>query len=328
MNGARLYGRYAGASIRAQMQYPASFLMLTRWRNSSITFVEFIGLWALFRRFGQIDGWTIGQVAVFYGVVNISFAIADAISRGFDVFGPDFVKNGNFDRLLLRPRAAALQLLGHELRAQRASAGFCRAWWCWRSRQTSRPSNGTYTTLAAAYRDVAGGAALFVGILVLQATLAFWTIESLEVANTLTYGGVEAAQYPLDIYSRYFRDFLIFVVPIGCVVLFPGGAIARASRSNGRAELDARRKPDGRLHVPVRCRWASGDSASGTTRRPAASDNVRFFLLCKGRVRTGFAATDREGSGGTANPVTPCLITGHREKTATWLRREVSGDGG
>jgi ABC-2 type transport system permease protein len=56
---------------------------------------------------------------------------------------------------------------------------------------------------------------------VLQATLAFWTVESLEVANILTYGGVEAAEYPLDIYSRYFRDFLIFVVPIGCVSYFP-----------------------------------------------------------------------------------------------------------
>jgi ABC-2 type transport system permease protein len=68
---------------------------------------------------------------------------------------------------------------------------------------------------------IAGGVALFIGILVLQATLAFWTVESLEIANTLTYGGVEASQYPLDIYSRWFRDFLIFVVPLGCVGYFP-----------------------------------------------------------------------------------------------------------
>jgi len=26
----------------------------------TLTFVEFVGLWSLFRRFGQIDGWTIG----------------------------------------------------------------------------------------------------------------------------------------------------------------------------------------------------------------------------------------------------------------------------
>ena len=75
--------------------------------------------------------------------------------------------------------------------------------------------------LALLSAAIACGVSLFVGILVLQATLAFWTIESLEIANTLTYGGVEAAQYPLDIYSRWFRNFLIFVVPIGCVGYFP-----------------------------------------------------------------------------------------------------------
>jgi ABC-2 type transport system permease protein len=72
---------------------------------------------------------------------------------------------------------------------------------------------------------VAGGVALFSGILVLQATLAFWTVESLEVVNALTYGGVKAGQYPLDIYTRWFRDFLTFVVPLGCVSYFPVAAV-------------------------------------------------------------------------------------------------------
>ena len=81
---------------------------------------------------------------------------------------------------------------------------------------------GAWATLAFA---VAGGVALFSGILVLQATLAFWTVESLEIANTLTYGGVEAAQYPLDIYARWFRNFLTFVVPLACVSYFPVAAV-------------------------------------------------------------------------------------------------------
>lgn len=219
MNGARLYLRYVAASIRAQMQFPASFLMLTT-TQFGVTLIEFVGLWTLFRRFGQIDGWTIGQVAVFYGVVNITFSIADAISRGFDVFGTDFVKTGTFDRLLLRPRATALQLLGHELRLTRFGRlvmGMIVL------AVASRLSGVEWGALSVCLLLTAfiGGTALFLGIVILQATLAFWTVESLEIANTLTYGGVEAAQYPLDIYSRWFRDFLIFVVPIGCVAYFP-----------------------------------------------------------------------------------------------------------
>ena len=40
MNGARLYGRYVGASIRAQIQYPTSFLMLAA-GQFTLTLVEF-----------------------------------------------------------------------------------------------------------------------------------------------------------------------------------------------------------------------------------------------------------------------------------------------
>ena len=68
---------------------------------------------------------------------------------------------------------------------------------------------------------IAGGVAFFLGLVVLQATLAFWTVESLEVANTLTYGGVAAAQYPIEIYSKWFREFFTFVVPLSCIAYFP-----------------------------------------------------------------------------------------------------------
>jgi len=39
--------------------------------------------------------------------------------------------------------------------------------------------------------------------------------------HTLTYGGVEAGQYPLDVYARWFRDFLVYIVPIGCISYYP-----------------------------------------------------------------------------------------------------------
>ncbi|HEY6418163.1 MAG TPA: ABC-2 family transporter protein [Candidatus Binataceae bacterium] len=219
MNGLQLYRRYVAASIRAQMQFPASFLMLS-FSQFFATITEFFGIWILFRRFGQIAGWTFGEIAVFYAVVSITFAVADSISRGFDIFGPEFVKTGNFDRLLLRPRATALQLLGHELRLTRMGR-LLQGLLVLAIAANLVQINFGVANLILLFVTLAGGTALFVGILVLQATLAFWTVESLEIANTLTYGGVEAAEYPLDIYTRWFRDFLIFVVPIGCVVYFP-----------------------------------------------------------------------------------------------------------
>jgi ABC-2 type transport system permease protein len=219
LDALRLYLRYAAASVRGQVSYPGTLAMMTA-GSFLITVIEFVGVWALFRRFGQIGGWKLGEVALFYGLVSVTFSIADAVTRGFDIFGSVFVKTGAFDRLLLRPRSTVLQLMGYELRLTRVG----------RLAQGAlvfglgAAMTGFHFTPAAApilLFAVAGGVALFAGLLVLQATLSFWTVESLEAVNILTYGGEAAAEYPLSIYARWFRDLLTFGVPIGCVTYLP-----------------------------------------------------------------------------------------------------------
>jgi len=233
MNGFRLYLAYVRNCLRAQMLYPTAF-SLRLGSQFLITITEFGGLWALFARFNHIRGWTFAQIALFYGVVSVAFALSDTIARGLDMFGPQFVKTGDFDRVLLRPRPATLQLMGFEfgftslgrllqgLFALGVGAALLQIEW-------------TAFKVLLIFWAIAGGFALFFGILLLQATLSFWTVESLEIVNTLTYGGIEAAQYPLDIYAAWFRKFLIFVVPLGCVIYFPVAAVLGRSEMTGMA---------------------------------------------------------------------------------------------
>ncbi|HEX2560508.1 ABC transporter permease [Phenylobacterium sp.] len=223
MSGAALVMKLFGASIRAQMQYPASAAMLTLGQFLA-TVLEIVGVWALFDRFGQIRGWSLGEVCVFYGLVNIAFSFADLVTRGFDIFGSEFVKTGAFDRVLLRPRSTVLQLVGHEFRLSRFGRTAQGLGVLVLGVQLSGAHWSVVDTGLALFA-IAGGMALFAGLVVLQATLAFWTVESLEVANVLTYGGVQAAHYPLSIYATWFRRFLTFVVPIACVAYYPVVAI-------------------------------------------------------------------------------------------------------
>lgn len=227
MNALSLYGRYVVTSLRAQAQYPAATLMLTV-GHCVATAVEILGVYALFDRFGPLGQWTFGEAALFYALVNIMFALADLSSRGFDIFGTDYVRTGAFDRILLRPRAAALQLMGHEVRLSRLGR-LVQALVVLVLATRLVPIDWDLAAVATALWAVAGGVALFVGILVLQATLSFWTIEGLEIANVATYGGVQAAQYPLNIYAAWFRRLLTFGVPLACVAYYPVLAILRRS---------------------------------------------------------------------------------------------------
>ena len=234
MTGLRLYGRYAAVSIRSQLQYRASVVMQSI-GLFLITSVEFLGIWTLFDRFGDLRGWQLSEVALFYGTISISWALCDALGRGFEVMAP-MIKEGDFDRLLLRPRAAALQVLGQELTLRRIG----------RLVQGVIVLGYAFTTLDIAWSvprvllfvaAIAGAVCTFLGLLVLQATSAFWTTESLEVWNAFTYGGVTMSQYPLSIYRPWFRGLFLYVIPLGCSSYLPNLAILGHPDPLGTPEL-------------------------------------------------------------------------------------------
>lgn len=218
MNDFRLYFRYINISLKAQMQYQVSFILQTLGQFMTTAF-EFLGIWTLFNRFNTIGNWKLGEIALFYGMVNTTFACADALGRGFDTFW-QIIKNGDFDRLLLRPRSTILQLLGAELtlkRIGRLSQGLVVLLWSLSTLHITLNLPNIWL-LSASFL---GGIALFLAIVMIAATLTFWTIDSLEIMNILTYGGVETAQYPLAIYSKWLQRFFTYIVPLACVNYFP-----------------------------------------------------------------------------------------------------------
>jgi ABC-2 type transport system permease protein len=219
LDSLRLYAHYVALSMRSQLQYRASTVMLVL-GNLLVTGVEFLAMWALFDRFGQIRGWSLAEVALLYGMTNVAFAFAEMVGRGFKIFD-QMVKSGDFDRVLLRPRGTAFQVCAQHLDLARVG----------RLLQGGAVLGYALVTLdllhlgpelALVGTTIMGGACTFAGLFVLQATLAFWTIESLELFAIVTYGGLETAQYPLSIYTDGFRRFFTWVIPLAFLSYVPG----------------------------------------------------------------------------------------------------------
>jgi ABC-2 type transport system permease protein len=229
-----LYLRYLDISLRSQMQYRTSFVFQAL-GHFMITGLEFVAIAAMFQRFGQINSWTLEQMGLFYGIISVAFAIAEAVPRGFDIF-PSLIKNGDFDRILLRPRSEAFQILGQGfqlMRIGRFTQGlFVLVWAAQRLDMSWVPSN-----IALLLFAILGGTCLFSGLFVLQAALCFWTTESLEIVNCTTYGGVEAAQFPITIYRPWFRAIFTFVIPLATINYFPAHAILDLPETLGSTRL-------------------------------------------------------------------------------------------
>ncbi len=226
MGPVALYRRLVGVSIRSQLQYRLSFVMQTI-GHLLLTGGEFLALWALFARFGSMDGWELGQVCVFYGITNVAFALASAATAGFDRVG-ELIRLGEFDRVLLRPRSTVLMLLGHEFTMRRAGR-LVQGIAVLAYGLAASGAMPAVATAALVLWTVVGSVSLFLGLRVLQACVAFRTVESIEIMNVFTYGGVTTASYPFAIFVDWFRKLFTFVVPLAAVSYYPGLAMMRVS---------------------------------------------------------------------------------------------------
>jgi ABC-2 type transport system permease protein len=213
-----LYRRLIGACIRAQMQYPVSFLLMTL-VSMVVTGSDLLAILILFNYFGELDGWRAGEVALLYGLVMVAFGLSEMIAAGFDIF-PQSIQRGEFDRVLLRPVGILIQVLTADFQLRRlgrvAQGGLALVLaWAW--------TGIVWTPFKVFYllMVLVSGVVMFSALLVLGAVLCFWTIQSIEIVNTVTYGGTEMASYPLPIYHEVLQRFFTFVVPLAFVSYFP-----------------------------------------------------------------------------------------------------------
>ena len=214
----RLYGKYLSMHLRAAMQHKASFAMLTM-GQFLVTLSSFAGVWFLFDRFSAVEGYTFQQVLLCFAINIAAFTLAEAFFRGFDRF-PSMLSNGEFDRALTRPRGLVFQVLCSQFELTR----FSRLVYALAVLAYALPTSGIVFTpdkIACLLLMLAGGTALYAGLFVVYATVAFFTIESIEFMNIFLDGAREFGAYPWGVYGRVVLKIVTFLVPLACVQYWP-----------------------------------------------------------------------------------------------------------
>jgi len=215
-----IYGRLIALQIRAQLQYRVAFLLETL-AAALITSTFFGALALVFQRFGRLGGWTLGEVAFLWGLVEFAFGLMDLLFSGFDPgdFG-QLIRRGSFDQLLLRPVNITVQVLGSKFiirrlgRIAQGAAIFGLALALVELHWT--PAKLLYLPLV-----LIGQVCFFGGLFIMGATITFWTVESIEVVNIFTYGGSEMITYPMHIYPDWLRRLFTYLIPAGLLNYYP-----------------------------------------------------------------------------------------------------------
>ncbi len=214
----RLYKKYFLIHVQSQMQHKLSFV-LTMLGQFFVSFTALVGIFFMFGTVHEVQGFTLNQVMICFAVVLAAFSIAECFARGFDMF-PSMISNGEFDRVLVRPRGEIFQVLASKVELTRVA----------RLMQSivmlvyAIPRAGIVWTLprvSVLALMIAGGSVIFSALFLIYAGFTFFTIEGLEFMNVLTDGGREFGRYPFGIYGKQVLTFLTCVVPLALFQYYP-----------------------------------------------------------------------------------------------------------
>ncbi len=217
-NSWKLYRHYISIVVRETMTYKVSFF-LSAVGQFLVSFNVFLGIFFLFQRFSHVKGFTYEEVLLCFSIMLLEFSLAEMWARGFDAFG-GIVRQGEFDRILVRPRSTVLQVLGSRFELSRMGRmlqsvvifgyGIAKSDVDW--------NFGRGLTVALM---LIGGTALFTGLFMVYAALCFFTLDGLEFMNVFTDGAREYGKYPVNVYGKRMLQFCTFIVPYALVQYYP-----------------------------------------------------------------------------------------------------------
>ena len=214
----RLYFLLLRAQMRSQGIYRVSFA-LDAASAALITLAEFAAFALVLPRFGSLSGWTLGEVALLYGMAELSFVIMDLLFGGFDNLSTH-IRTGSFSTFLLRPAPLPLQVFGSDFALRRLSRVMLAAGiLAYGLTHTSIPWTPGNALLLLS--SMTGMIAFFGGLFVIGGTVTFWTVDNVEAMNVLTYGGRTLISYPMDIYGQMLRKTFTYVIPAAFLSYFP-----------------------------------------------------------------------------------------------------------
>jgi ABC-2 type transport system permease protein len=213
----RAYAEYWRINLLTLLEYRANFVM---WFVFTIVYhgIALGALYVTMRQFPSMNGWNFREMFFLYALWMTAHELHNTLFFTVNSV-PEYVREGRFDRFLVRPLDALFQVLTvpqqivpdalvlaiATLAVATAAAGV-RVDWIF----------VTFVPLV-----VAGGALIDLGISLAVATCSFWFIR----VDTLRWVVMSLEQdftrYPISIYTRGVRFVLTFLLPFAFMNYFP-----------------------------------------------------------------------------------------------------------
>ena len=214
----KLYFRSLGLHLKSELEYRVSFI-LSFLTQILIFFSYYFVIISLFGKFNNIKGFTMYEVLLCFSIIQFGFSFNEVFARGIDKFD-DLIIQGNFDRLLLRPRNIILQVLCSDSNFVKLARVIQAIIVMIISLINLNIDWNIYRVITLILMLISS-VIIFFGIFLLAASYCFFSVQGLEVRNVFTDGGKHMAQYPIGIFQKGMVFFFTFIIPYAFVNYYP-----------------------------------------------------------------------------------------------------------
>ncbi len=214
----KLYWQFFKQQLKVMMEYRVDFFIGV----SSVFLIQFTSIFfvkVVFDHIDALNGWSFYEVLFIYGIATAGRSIHHIFFDNLWTVGMNYVRPGNFDRLLIRPINPLFHLIADRVQQD----GFGQLIIGLIILGVSMPqldiSWGILDFILLIAMIVSSGL-IFVAVNLFFATFSFWMVDSLPIIWAV-FNIADFARYPITIYNKGIRFLLTWIIPYGFTAFYP-----------------------------------------------------------------------------------------------------------
>ena len=218
LDNVKLYFSFLKASLKEMLIYRLDCIV--GMVSQIVTqLVEIIFIWIVFQNTENLAGWNFMQVLLLYGITLISVGISDFCFDALYDIGPKYIREGDFDKIMLRPVHPLISIIGASKEFTALGYfGLGLAMTITMLIKLAIPITAILILKIVFFSIV--GAAIIGAINTIFSIASFWTYRSNEIIWSF-YRTYTFAKYPIDIYNKFIKVLITVILPFAFVAYYP-----------------------------------------------------------------------------------------------------------
>ena len=179
-------------------------------------------------KFDSINQWNVDEMLFLFSMLFVTYGFVVVLFADLRDFSR-MIREGRFDRLMIRPRGLLFQLISNNADIIAAighgtlgiilfvvSAGRVGVIW-------------NLTTILYYVGAIVGGVLIQGGVFIIFSALSFYFVETGSLRDIFYWNMRKFAGYPISIYNKMIQGIMIYIVPFAFVNYFPAQFLLRKS---------------------------------------------------------------------------------------------------